>query len=1636
MKYNYYIQLFFLLSEERNKALLPNSIPISSPMQRILILNAPPRDLKQNFESSKYPTNYIRLLLPHSSTQSPQSSEVLSKAVTSLNPCAPNIVFTTKLQPIPKLSNTCNMIYVPKEVEDKESKLKRKSSLFVYYTEEDYKKGVENLNLPARMLLNTLENNPKILFVQLNRIDNSPKGSLYSKTRNRSLIKVLSPREVKEKASHDLQLMYNTIKTKILVSAGKINKPKDRIKPLLNASALQTRIFNCTVCDAEFFDKVSLVDHIDSYHPEFPLISCTLCDRKFLLKRGMLVHKRLVHEKPKQNISSTDSDDFSDYSKNADVLNKGSPMSSKMETELYKVKGETESSTFQVISDINLDEQVVQEDKFEYNYSESEKFDQNLEIISSNNNLKSEKLNKFTEPVNIQPTLIPNKSDDYVVKKIFTSPKKLDIKFIVIEDDNVESNITVKEDSSNSICNDQTINDGSQTSIVRDNTFPHVNSSPNQTHNVDILRSECQNVSPIQFEAPEITENIIENCQLSFSSQDLEFLSKNPENFETKEENGKLLIEESISFLPTVELSSSIMEEDQVLCLTDYIEIDVPQSETEEDKVSSRKSCHSLVSSEQPHFDKLSEAIETESLGALKVESSEAVKIESSEAVEIESSKTVEIESSEAVEIESSEAVEIESSEAVEIESSEAVKIESSKAVEIESLKAVEIESSEAVEIESSKTVEIESSKIVEIESPEAVEIEPSEAVKIESAKVIKSTLIEPNFRCCVCRKNFDHEQQLLAHLFTYHRNNHPFTCDVCFLCYKHMEDLKEHVKIHGKEIHFEHELDSLEFATEDNVCFAKSNTKEEKSILIESVSSVDHQVTKKSHAGEFTVTQDPTQTEQNNLKSSINECILPGNLQKSNKENSPAESNILKESSVKCDLSNLQSNAQTVGTLFHFGQKDSPSKRKKPKISCVVEKVEYPLDIHNLYANIRKVDDPKVVNRLDLELQSTLTSEIVNSNSLTDETKNYPVNNANLFPMKRSFEKEKASTSFSNPAKRMKVMETINFRTDKEIFKCNICKKVFDINRTYSEHMFFMHDVIIDEAVVKELLKPNLEINTTTKKNKVNSTLRDTGYRINNSTISTETNVTTSNRTKKSGLLNQGNSEKSETSEKIMINDENSTARNCNECGKRYVEVTSYFQHRYDIHGDDSLVHVCENCGTVMITVSMVNLHMCTQVNTFSCKDCAMDFDNATALKEHNTSKHFETIGPHVCHDCRKCFLTNRMLQKHRRITHSDSSVTVSSTKGTKSNQVCKRKLNCLTCPVCKFVLHTTRRLQAHLMVNHSKATDICFLCNKLFAFGRGIRHILDFHLVPNCNENKEYDLSWDGDPKKDVNEVIDVLGEKRLLAICNYDNYRKLTDPACFECQVCKMPYSAIRYYRNHYILQHELCCALCDKFFKSSKEFSFHVEKVHDTMKHYLWFAETIISTIMQTERNKVTSGNFQQESETLMQIIRRKLEENEVNAASRVLEQMEQERISDNTDYCEKSQSTDTYEIPEMSSEESVLTTAISIPECELLVEANESPAEKIEPPIETCNMDILELPDFCMEYEINDNETVVTENPNYFANEIVISSVSNENECTEEAGETKKAIDSTNLNPENCNFESSVNVNDSSIVNLK
>ncbi|XP_076655037.1 uncharacterized protein LOC143360241 [Halictus rubicundus] len=216
----------------------------------------------------------------------------------------------------------------------------------------------------------------------------------------------------------------------------------------------------------------------------------------------------------------------------------------------------------------------------------------------------------------------------------------------------------------------------------------------------------------------------------------------------------------------------------------------------------------------------------------------------------------------------------------------------------------------------------------------------------------------------------------------------------------------------------------------------------------------------------------------------------------------------------------------------------------------------------------------------------------------------------------------------------------------EQEEIQCKICNIKFNSHKILKEHMILLHDSILEGREVLNLPDSDHSNNNTAEESV--SAEGDENSRSDDNIPAGEA--------PEIFIEEEGRMYENIICEMLndcSINKQNKKWR-CNLCKENFALIRNYLRHRYYIHNDVSVVHVCDNCNKVLTSVAMVNIHRCTNVTSWGCRRCNLEFINGTYLAQHNINYHFETAGPHACDVCETCFLTQYMLEKHRCLNSS----------------------------------------------------------------------------------------------------------------------------------------------------------------------------------------------------------------------------------------------------------------------------------------------------------------------------------------------------------------------------------------------
>ncbi|XP_076374456.1 uncharacterized protein LOC143258767 [Megalopta genalis] len=613
-----------------------------------------------------------------------------------------------------------------------------------------------------------------------------------------------------------------------------------------------------------------------------------------------------------------------------------------------------------------------------------------------------------------------------------------------------------------------------------------------------------------------------------------------------------------------------------------------------------------------------------------------------------------------------------------------------------------------------------------------------------------------------------------------------------------------------------------------------------------------------------------------------------------------------------------------------HVKKEERP---KKCLYSCEICSIKYK-EKRSLLSHMSKhtMDSKNVKKELQEILQDNNVSEVENNahlpgtyikdlndrpNDTLSSVMNKDLEEANCNTTAEEIIPEKFNNSNNDSAfrmwrtgvKRQKLMRKLRRDTtaqqtvccEQEEIRCKLCDKEFNSFDLLKEHMFFLHDSVLEDREVSNLLVPYLS---------------DSNDADGNKTTLGDENLINEHNIPKQNVPEIPRKEENRIYENVMckmLNDCNINRRkirHCNLCKKNFPSYKSYACHRYNVHKDVSVVHVCDNCNKVLTSVRMVNIHICTgrKVTYWNCKRCNQKFINGIRLMQHNVSYHFETAGPYTCYSCELSFLTKYMLEKHVSVHSSVSSQnSLLHNLNTKSSNIesnAESNINSYTekngdhptennisttsytkhlnestetvhifmnkfmsslesnteemfkCKDCDIMCHTKKEMMFHLQKFHGINVDVCELCNRLYAINELLKHLINFHIVT-CDfdsrkDNTNAELMFNR--VEDIQQnIVKLLGLRRLITLYEYQRFNNIAKDNCFSCATCVMKFVSTQSYKIHYLQSHDTTCLLCNIEFKHQYQAFEHKIKIHVSADSYLWLIEKLTATILQFNKN---------------------------------------------------------------------------------------------------------------------------------------------------------------------------------------
>lgn len=464
----------------------------------------------------------------------------------------------------------------------------------------------------------------------------------------------------------------------------------------------------------------------------------------------------------------------------------------------------------------------------------------------------------------------------------------------------------------------------------------------------------------------------------------------------------------------------------------------------------------------------------------------------------------------------------------------------------------------------------------------------------------------------------------------------------------------------------------------------------------------------------------------------------------------------------------------------------------------------------------------------------------------------------------------------------------------------CNICDKKFSSLTILREHMFLHDSLFKSSQFSNSLMIPYFnnphKIKNLSKKNTYISRKKN--------------NVLLKIKILKK-ILQKRNKVHEQTIYQVPnknINKKNRKWR-CSPCKENFALLRNYLRHKYYCHNDESVIHICDNCNKILTSVAMVNIHICTNVTSWNCKRCNLNFSNAISLTQHNMNTHLETIGPHKCKICKSSFLTLHMLIRHETIhsmnndssnnlgnfidfsasakeslSHTVHNVNVNTEFSEKKSQLSDNKdifaihndtflkqldklngklskLNItsnilynnekiLDCKNCNVSCVTTLQMKLHLKKWHK--WNKCEICNNLYLTYELTKHLIFHHIVFDlCYKKNNINIQSTHENINFQNDIIEILGMKRLLSLYEYERFSNIKSKY-FNCIICSKQFSNIEYYKIHYLKYHDTICLLCNIEFKYNFEAFEHKIKIHKNVDLYLWVVQILLLAILQLNK----------------------------------------------------------------------------------------------------------------------------------------------------------------------------------------
>ncbi|XP_015589652.1 uncharacterized protein LOC107265110 [Cephus cinctus] len=183
------------------------------------------------------------------------------------------------------------------------------------------------------------------------------------------------------------------------------------------------------------------------------------------------------------------------------------------------------------------------------------------------------------------------------------------------------------------------------------------------------------------------------------------------------------------------------------------------------------------------------------------------------------------------------------------------------------------------------------------------------------------------------------------------------------------------------------------------------------------------------------------------------------------------------------------------------------------------------------------------------------------------------------------------------------------------------------------------------------------------------------------------------------------------------------------------------------------------------------------------------------------------------------------------------------------------------MPCLFCEDVFRSSAGYINHLLKTHHTSGEECQICRNTFANETMIQHMLAMHAVPSdpnkdslkpiesfdsINEDKDKPINMDTD------FIIRHMDKKRLFLLCQYHAFDHILKNETFLCPWCNKVMEHPRHYKIHFLTAHDKTCVICNVDFEISQVAALHKSKVHGYVGSYLWFAEIIVRTLVNSNR----------------------------------------------------------------------------------------------------------------------------------------------------------------------------------------